>query len=873
MRVEQRDLADVAASVADGIPVDWAAVERDQRTAAADRRLASHLRLVESIAALHRSIPPVDETEPESYLLRQPPAWSRASEPGRRAAADAPPGAQWGRLALLDRIGAGTSCEVYRAWDTALHREVALKLLHETGSLRDARTRLLEEARRLARLRHAHVVQVYGAEQHGDRAGLWMELVRGESLEQMVAAGGRLGAQEAALIGLDLCAALAAVHGANLLHRDVKAQNVMREHGGRIVLMDFGTGEDLSGTSRLVGTPLYLAPEIFRGQKASVQSDLYSLGVLLFHLATGTYPVRAGSMEQLANAHARRERQSLRDLRPDVAESFVRVVERALDSDPARRFQSAGEFESALRESLDGLAARPSRETPAAEVRPSRQLRFRSSFAAAAAVLLIVVSSLIVWTGRVPGLQAAAIDSLAVLPLDGEGPTPPEFADAMTAQLIATLGQIDSLQTTSLESTLSFKNSQRSGGEIARLLGVDAVLDGQLRVTDTGTAGPGQISLDVDLLAAGTGTKLWSGSFEGHRGDAAGLLARAAGALAEAVNAPVKGTEAVRLRQVRQTNPAAEEAYLQGRFHLAHYGPEAAKRALDAFRRAADLDPGHAAAHAGAALAFVRLGDANIVSHAEARASALTAIRTAAALREDVAETHAALGDLKFLYDWDWDAAEREYRRSLDLNPGFVHVRNVYAQLLAARRRFQESIALSDETLRIDPQSSAATINHGMLLYYMRDLTNAEAVGRRATAEEPDNAAGFVLLGRVLEAQGRYAEALQMMTRAWDLTKGAAANLRILVIRLQALSGDLAGAVAAERELEHASAQGITRVRPRDRAYLHLGFGRTNEALDAFEAALDARDPQLVWLTVDPRADVLRPEARFQAIVQKLGVR
>ena len=149
----------------------------------------------------------------------------------------------------------------------------------------------MDEARRLARLRHEHVVQVYGAEEHDGRVGLWTELVRGESLEQLVADRGPLGAREAALVGLDVCAALAAVHGAGLVHRDVKAQNVMREAGGRVVLMDFGTGEDLAGTSRLVGTPFYLAPEIFRGQKASVQSDLYSVGVLLFYLVTGKFPV------------------------------------------------------------------------------------------------------------------------------------------------------------------------------------------------------------------------------------------------------------------------------------------------------------------------------------------------------------------------------------------------------------------------------------------------------------------------------------------------------------------------------------------------------------------------------------------------------
>jgi serine/threonine protein kinase len=269
VKADDRALADLAASVADGTAVDWRAADAQGPRV---RRLARHLRLVDSIAALHRSIAP----EALVDTLSEPTA--------------APGGKPWGRLVLLERVAEGSSGEVYRAWDSELHRDVALKLLHGGGAA-DAHERVLGEARRLARIRHQHVVHVYGAEQHGGTVGLWMELVRGTSLERLVQERGPLGPNEAVLIGLDVCAAVAAVHGAGLLHRDIKAQNVMREDGGRIVLMDFGTGEELAGTNRIVGTPLYLAPEIFRGQRASVQSDVYSVGVLLFYLVTGAYPV------------------------------------------------------------------------------------------------------------------------------------------------------------------------------------------------------------------------------------------------------------------------------------------------------------------------------------------------------------------------------------------------------------------------------------------------------------------------------------------------------------------------------------------------------------------------------------------------------
>jgi len=209
----------LAASVADGQPLDWRRLEAE--AAPRDRRLIRHLRLVENISSLYRSIADFEETVVDGT----------------------PEGPRWGRLVLLDRIGAGTSCEVHRAFDTDLHRHVALKLLHADGpATRAAHDRILQEARRLARVRHRNVVQVFGAEQHLERVGLWMELVEGESLDQIVRTRGAFGAREAAGIGQDVCAALAAVHAAGLLHRDVKAQNVLRESGGRIVLMDFGTG-------------------------------------------------------------------------------------------------------------------------------------------------------------------------------------------------------------------------------------------------------------------------------------------------------------------------------------------------------------------------------------------------------------------------------------------------------------------------------------------------------------------------------------------------------------------------------------------------------------------------------------------------------
>src|SRR5499427_4488512 len=203
----------------------------------------------------------------------------------------APAISRWGLLECRRKIAGGRFGTVHLAWDPALEREVALKVLQAAGRSHI----VIQEGRLLARVRHPNVVTVYGIDEYEGTVGLWMEWVEGLTLTQVLTARGLLGGHEAALIGVDVCRALAAVHKAGLLHRDIKAQNVMREAGGRVVLMDFGAGEvrneAASAEPRAIGTPLYLAPELFEGKPATIASDIYSLGVLLYHLMTGRYPV------------------------------------------------------------------------------------------------------------------------------------------------------------------------------------------------------------------------------------------------------------------------------------------------------------------------------------------------------------------------------------------------------------------------------------------------------------------------------------------------------------------------------------------------------------------------------------------------------
>lgn len=258
----------------------------------------------------------------------------------------------WGPFKILQKIGQGSFGEVFLAFDTTLEREVALKLLmpSEADGDRD-RQAMLREARAMARVRHPNVVSVYGVDRHQGRVGFWSDFVRGQTLSALLAAQGPFGPREVAHIGVDLCRAVSAVHAARLLHRDIKTGNVMREEGGRILLMDFGLTHADGEFQGVAGTPAYMAPELFQGHPASVSSDLYALGVLLFHLLTGKHPVE-GSDLGIRQAHERGARHALLDVRPDLPEPFARVVDTATHPEPTKRWPSAGQMAAILSETV-----------------------------------------------------------------------------------------------------------------------------------------------------------------------------------------------------------------------------------------------------------------------------------------------------------------------------------------------------------------------------------------------------------------------------------------------------------------------------------------------------------------------------------------
>jgi serine/threonine protein kinase len=337
----------VASSIADGVAVDWskATIDPDNATTA----VLDELRALEGVSRRSQAVPD-----------------------------------RWGPFAIRGEIGHGSYGTVYRAHDGNLNVDVALKVIRPRAGGPSGGDRALNEARLLAQVNHPNVIRVFQAERVGSEVGVAMELVRGRTLDDLVSHEGPFSAREAMLIGVDICCALAAVHGAQLVHGDVKAQNVMRATGGRTVLMDFGAGYDAktdeAAGRRLAGTPLYLAPEIFEGAARTPVSDVYSVGVLLFYLATGAFPVEGQTGTEVRRRHAlAAPRRRLRDVRPDLPDAFIHVVERAAAERPQQRHQTAGELEAELKQALLPEAAKPV---------PPAPVTWPRLFVAAAAVIV-----------------------------------------------------------------------------------------------------------------------------------------------------------------------------------------------------------------------------------------------------------------------------------------------------------------------------------------------------------------------------------------------------------------------------------------------------------------------------------------------------
>jgi TolB-like protein/Flp pilus assembly protein TadD len=834
-------VADLAGAVLDGTPIDWAAAESNADET--NRPLLEQLRVLATLADVHRCLPRsltaavVDDAEDRGEQLEH-----------------------WGHLRVLERIGSGAFGDVYRAWDPRLDREVALKLLPADRATGDGpASSIIQEGRLLARVRHPNVVTIYGAEEIGRRVGLWMEFVRGRTLKQIVDDGGVFSGTEAIEIGAELCQAVAAVHGAGLLHRDIKAQNVMLAENGRAVLMDFGTGRELAdnSTSDLAGTPLYLAPEILAGREATVQSDIYSLGVLLYYLVTGSYPVHARSLHDVRLAHQRNERTGLRTVRADLSAKLARIIERAIEPRPEDRYQSADRFAA----DLTALKLGPT----------------LVSFTRAVAVAIVLLLAMgLGWealgrrvgswktpsavfarfAGWIPGgasnVTPVKEPVIAVLPFKNLSAEPESeyFVDGLTDEIIRNLAVIRGLQVRSHTSSFAYKDKPRNLREVGQQLGANLVVEGS--VLRSGN----RLRVNAQLIQVAGDIPLWSDRFDRELKDVFAIQDDISRAIVNKLRLTLG-----RGQRRYDTNVEAYELYLKGRALGDRRSIPSLEKAAKLFEQVIAKDPAFAPAHAGLAdaYAFMSIPTYQGVPVQKADAIMRTAATKALELDPLLADAHAAMGWV-YAREHEWARAESAFQRAIELNPNLSRTYTSYSSsTLQPLGREDEALRLLQVALRSDPLSLDVQREIGVVQLFAGRYQAATETLRRVLAADPGFPFADMYFARALLFSGNLAEALQVLEQMEQ--KGRPVPQYVAHVYVRA---------GRRRDAERLAAANVGY--PYREAIIYAALDARDRAFEALDRTVAAEPQRVPLLLVSPEMAGLRGDPRFAAVRERFGL-
>ncbi|PYQ42520.1 MAG: hypothetical protein DMF77_12630 [Acidobacteria bacterium] len=841
-----------------------AALERDpaQRPAFLDQACGEDAELRKSLEGL------LAAHEEAADFLESPAEIDRmaAEVLGDAAAPALAAGSRVGRYEILELLDAGGMGEVYRARDTGLGRDVAVKVMRPWMTRDTARLRLFEkEARAAGAISDPNILAVFDVGAANGMPYVVSELLEGETLGARLRRA-PLTVRESVECAIQIAQGLCAAHDKGIIHRDLKPDNVFLTNQGRVKLLDFGLAKLLhdpredeaaaaaasaSSDSNVMGTPGYIAPERLEGGGTDRRADIFGLGAILYRMLAGR-PAFGGenTVGELSSTLTEQPPPFAAD--GDVPPRLQRVVWRCLEKRPTDRFQSARDVRSAL-QALAGS--------------PSARSRGPRAAVAALAALAAFLGATVFFDAARPGSEPRAasihqrIRSLAVLPLRNASADPDQqyFADGMTEALVAEMEQTDGLRVISRDSAAALQDANTDRAEIARQLRIDAVIQGSVR-----RVGP-QVRIAVELVRAGTDEPVWNGTYERDVRDVFALQHDVAGAVSREI--------ALVAHPAREHAPHAEtrsveayEAYLRGRFYWNLRSTEAAPKAIVQFNRALELDPLYAEAYVGLADTYAMLGDMDAMPHADAYARAEAAARQALDLDPARAEGYASLGHLR-MHAWRWEEADRLFGRALEIDPGYATALQWRSYNLASMGRTSEAVDAIVRAQQLDPLSVIINTDMAQILYFARRYEDAVAQCGKTLQMNPAFAEARRVSFLVRQRVHRDAEALadlETYRRQPDGGPGGSVGYAYAVL------GRRGEAAAVLRELDAESRRRF--VASYDFAVIHAGLGEADRALAWLDKSLTRHDPETMILPADPRFDSLRGDPRFALLLERMSL-
>ncbi|TET74478.1 MAG: tetratricopeptide repeat protein [Candidatus Aminicenantes bacterium] len=775
------------------------------------------------------------------------------------------------RYEIIEELGKGGMARVYKVFDKKIKEEVALKLLKpEIAADEKTIERFSNELKFARKIVHKNVGRMYDINEEEGTHYITLEYVPGEDLKSFIKRSEQLTVGKAISVAKQVCEGLTEAQRLGVVHRDLKPQNIMIDREGNARIMDFGIARSLKAKGItdegvIIGTPEYMSPEQVEGEEADHRSDLYSLGVILYEMVTGSVPFKGDTPLSIAVKHKSQTPRDPKELNAQIPDDLSRVILLCMEKDKGKRYQGTKELLSDLIKIEKNIPTTerifPKRVLKAEKIGKIKWRNLILYGGAAILSILLIMAGIYLFTGR-----QEAIDSIAVLPFEYEDADPDMeyLGDGITESLINKLSQLPNLTVISRFSVFQYKGKKPNLQEVGQKLNVKAILTGWIAKRRDG------LSISVELVDTRDNSVIWGDKYNRKKlADILTVQENISKEIAENLRLRLSGEEKSRLAKRFTENAEAHQAYLKGRFYWNKRTEVGLMQGLDYFKQAIEKDPGYALAYTGIADSYNLLGRYSHLGPNEAMPKAKAAAIKALEIDDELGEAHTSLAFVVRYYDLDWWAACREYKRAIELNPSYATAHHWYAITLSGMERHDEAIKEIKRALELDPLSLIINTNVAWVYYFARKYDRAIEQYKKTLEMEPNFGVARLRLGRAYLQREMFEEAIAEFKKAASLSDESIHMLAALA-HGYAVSGRKDDAMKLLDRLKELSKDRY--VPSYELAVIYLGLEDKDQALKWLEKAYEERGSYLGYIKVDPNIDGLRSDPRFKELLKRMGL-